>query len=131
MTREDLSHRHRAALSHLAALPLLTSVWLPLLLRRTDPDSHFLHEHATGASLYQGLSLTTLVVLWLCRHLPYRMMSEASAGFLLAFLGVIAMCLAGMYLMGAIGLALQAWNGDPFWAPVVAWLLGYDAPSEE
>lgn len=125
MTREDLSLRHRAALSHLAALPLLTSVWLPLLLRRTDLDSDFLYRHSTGAAYYQGLSLLSLIVLWLGRHLPYRFMDEASANFLLAFLGVVALCLAGMYLMGAVGLALLAWNGDAFWAPVVSWLLGY------
>lgn len=130
MTRQDLAVRNRAAACHLSALPILTSVWLPLVLRRSDPEDAFLHHHATGAAIYQGLSLALLLTMWLCRTLPYRLMSEASAGFLLAFLGVIALCLAGMYLMGAMALAFQAWNGDPFWAPGVSSLPGF-APAEE
>ena len=130
MAREELNLRHRAALGHLSAIPLLTSIWLPLLLRRTDRDSDFLHCHTTGAATYQALSLISLTVLWLCRNLPYRFFDEATARLVLTFLGVIALCLAGMYLMGSIALALMAWNGDFFWAPVVSWLLGYGSAED-
>jgi hypothetical protein len=130
--KQDAGLRHRAAFCHLATFAILPSIWLPLLLRRSDPDEDFLYYHSTGAAWYQALGLGTMVVLWLCRTLPYRWMSEASAGFLLAFLGVIALCLVGMYFMGALALAFQAWNGDPFWAPLVSWIIGNsDGPSEE
>lgn len=86
-----------------------------MLLRRSDLDSDFLYFHTSGAIRYQGIGLLSLTLCWLCRLLPYRVMNEASAGFLLAFLGVVVLCLAGIYLMGAVGLALMAWNGDPFW----------------
>jgi hypothetical protein len=128
---ENLGYRNRAAFCHLAALPVITSVWLPLLVRRADPDDDFLYHHATGAALYQGINLLVLGSMWLGRTLPYRWMDAVSGGFLLAFLGVVALCLVGMHFMGALALAFQAWNGDRFWAPLVAWLMGYDAPSEE
>ena len=131
MAREELNLRHRAAAGHLAAFPLLTAIWLPLLLRRKYPDSDFLYCHTTGAATYQTLSLFSLVVLWLCRNLPYHAFDQATARLVMAFYGIILLCLAGMYLMGAIALALTAWNGDFFWAPVVSWLLGYGSPVEE
>jgi hypothetical protein len=130
MRHRDLGLRNRAAACHLCAFPVLTSVWLPLVIRKGDPDDSFLYHHATGAAYYQAISLFSLAVMWLCRTLPYRFMGEASAGFLLAFLGVIALCLAGMYFMGALALAFQAWNGSTFWAPLVNTLMDYE-PSEE
>jgi hypothetical protein len=127
----DLGLRHKAALCHLGALPVLTSIWLPLLVRRSDSDDDFLYQHATGAAVYQAISLASLLAMWLSSGGPYKLMGEAAAGFLLAFLGVIAFCLAGTYFLGALALAFQAWNGDPFWAPLVNRLLGYDEPSTE
>ena len=128
--REQYSLRNRAALCHLAALPVLTSVWLPMLLRKADIDDDFLYCHATGAAVYQGGSLVTFGLLWLGRNLPYAFLDEISGGLVQAFLGIIACCLLGIYMLGAVGLALQAWNSDAFYAPGVNWLLGFDTPSE-
>jgi hypothetical protein len=130
MGRPELGLRHRAAACHGAAFPVLTSVWLPLLLGRGEPEDGFLASHATGAAYYQGLSLLTLLLMWLGRGLPYHFLDEVSAGFLLTFLGVIGMCLAGLYFMGALALAFQAWNGDPFWAPGIHRLAALP-PAEE
>ena len=133
MSREPLSSRHRAAACHFALFPLLTAVWLPLWLRRStsEEEEPFIHQHATGAAVYQGLALLSVGTLWLGLKLPALFLSPAGAGLMLLMLGVVAFCWVGMLLLGALALSFQAWNGDPFWAPMVSWLLGYDAPSEE
>jgi hypothetical protein len=131
MTREPLELRHRAAFCHLAAFPLLTSIWLPLVLRKADLEDEFLYCHATGASVYQGVGLLSALAMLLGRKLPYLIWSELESGLILALLGIVALCLLGIYFMGALALAFQAWNGDLFSAPLVSWLLGYERPSEE
>ncbi len=131
MNREPMALRHRAALCHLAAFPLLTSIWLPRLLRKADLDDDFLYCHATGASVYQAVGLLSMLAMLLGRKLPYLLLSEVSGGLVSAMLGVIALCLIGIYFMGSLALAFQAWNGDVFSAPLVSWLLGYERPSEE
>lgn len=131
MTREPLALRHRAAFCHLAAFPLLSSIWLPRLLRRHDPDDDFLYCHATGAAVYQGVGLLMMLLMLLGRKLPYLLLGEVSGGLASGLLGVGALCLVGIYFMGAVALAFQAWNGDPFSAPLISWLLGYERPSEE
>lgn len=102
---------------------VLTWIWLPLVLRRHDPDEEFLYGHATGAAVYQGLTLGLLLACWGALKLPGLFLEPASASLLLAMLGVVAMCTLILAFFGALGLALQAWNGDPFWAPLISWLL--------
>lgn len=130
MVHGDIGLRHRAALSHLAAFPLVTSIWVPLLLRRYDPEDELLYYHSTGAALYQGLTLVAMTVLWLCRKVPYAFLDDVRGNLLLALLGSVALCALGVYFLGAVYLALSAWHGEPFWAPGVAWLMGYE-PSKE
>lgn len=123
--------RNRAALAHLSLFPVLTWIWLPLLLRRADPESDFLVRHTTGASVFQGTVLLSIPVCWLLGLLPTWILSEVSSKVFLVLYGTVLLCLVGAYVLGAIALAFQAWNGDPFWAPLVSYLLGYDEPSEE
>lgn len=119
--RPDWGFRNRAAFGHLAALLGVTSVWLPLVLRRSAfEEGDFLDLHSRGAALYQGLGISLLVGLWFSRNLPALWLTPVSAGFASALWGVIAFCLVGLYALGAVALALQAWNGDTFWAPIVS-----------
>jgi hypothetical protein len=111
-------------------LPFLTSIWLPLLLRRSDPDDEFLYGHATGASVYQACGMLGVSAIWFGRGLPAWFLSQASASFAMALWGIVGLTLIGVYAMYACYLAFTAWNGDPFWAPLVGWLLGCDPPPE-
>ncbi len=128
---EPLATRNRAALAHLSLFPVLTWIWLPLLLRRADPDNDFLVRHTTGAAVFQGTVLLSIPVCWFLGLVSTWTLSEVTSKIFLVFYGTVLLCLAGAYVLGAIALAFQAWNGDPFWAPWVSYLLGYDEPSEE
>ncbi len=119
--RPDWNLRNRAAIGHLAALFGITSLWLPLVLGRSaNEDSEFLDLHSRGAAYFQALGLTMLVALWFSKGLPSLWFTAVSAGFVMALWGVISFCLVGLYALGAVALALQAWNGDTFWAPIVS-----------
>lgn len=131
MKRIDFSLRHRAAMSHLALYGLITWVWVPLVLRRADLENEFLFRHTTGAATYQGLGLVSLPIIWVGGMLPYVLMSEVNARLTFLLYAIVVCCAATIYLMAPVFLALQAWSGEPFWAPLVSYLLGYDEPSEE
>ncbi len=128
--REEFGLRHRAALAHLALFPVLTWIWLPLVLRKADPDNEFLVQHTTGAAVYQGLAIVSLPIIWFGGMLPYWLMSQVTASMVFTFYAVVVCCAATLYVMGPIFLALQAWSGEPFWAPLVSYLLGYEPPPE-
>lgn len=126
----DFAIRNRAALAHLSLYPILSMIWLPLVLRRADPEDEFLVCHTTGAAVYQGVGLVAIPVAWVLGMLPNLLWSEVTATMIFGFYAIVVCCLAGLYLLGPIFLALQAWAGEPFYAPLVSWLLGYGPPPE-
>lgn len=127
---EPLSVRNRAAVAHLSLFAVVTWIWFPLILRRADLGDDFLYRHTTGASVYQGVVLFSIPLFWLLGLVPFWLLDEVSSRIVLLFYGVLLACLAGAVMLGSIALAFQAWNSDPFWSPVVSYLLGYNAPEE-
>lgn len=107
--------RTRAALCHLSTLTVVAAFLFPLstsLVPEEDPE--FSRGHRVGSLLYQLLGLVIFGSSFLLTGVFGNFSDDFVAGAALTFFWIVLLCALGVYSLGAIYLAMQAWSGNAF-----------------
>ena len=107
--------RTRAAFCHLSVLTVFGAFLFPLATNLIEePDPEFNRGHRVGAIIYQLVGLLVLFCCYVLSGLFGNFADDFTAGAALTFFWIVFLCAAGVYFLGAVYLAMQAWSGSPF-----------------